>query len=300
MYHLADVFPKLRNVKFPFSRDQFVLLFVAANEIILGVDIFLAHSISGTIVPNEWIPIIFGPVAGVILLVAGAIALRRRKLATTLGTIVFFSSIFVGVLGSYFHIRRAFLMDATLLTNFDLNLLVWAPPLLGPLSFAGIAILGMFAVLKEEETDSGVLLLPQGKKLRLPLSKTNVYFILVSLGILTTLISSVLDHARTGFENPWLWLPTGIGVFAIVASFILADEQDDPRSESIVAVVAMALMILVGVLGFFFHIQTDLTANFDIVQERFLRGAPFLAPLLYCNMGLIGLMVMLDPEESTK
>lgn len=298
MYHLADVFPKLRNVKFPLSRDQFVLLFVAANEIILGVDIFLAHSISGTIVPNEWIPIIFGPVAGILLLVAGAIALRRRNLATILGSIVFFTSIFVGVLGSYFHVRRAFLMDASLLTNLDLNLLVWAPPLLGPLSFTGIGILGMVAVMKEEVTDSGVLLFYRGKKLRLPLSKTNVYLILVSLGILATLISSVLDHARTGFENPWLWLPTAIGVFAIIASFILADEQDDPRSESIVTVIAMVLLILVGTIGFFLHIQTDLTANFEIVQERFLRGAPFLAPLLYCNMGLIGLMVMLDPEEN--
>lgn len=298
MYHLADVFPKLRNVKFPLSRDQFVLLFVAANEIILGVDIFLAHSISGTIVPNEWIPIIFGPVAGILLLVAGAIALRRRNLATILGSIVFFASIFVGVLGSYFHVRRAFLMDASLLTNLDLNLLVWAPPLFGPLSFTGIGILGMIAVMKEEVTDSGVLLFYRGKKLRLPLSKTNVYLILVSLGILATLISSVLDHARTGFENPWLWLPTAIGVFAIIASFILADEQDDPRSESIVTVIAMVLLIFVGTIGFFLHIQTDLTANFEIVQERFLRGAPFLAPLLYCNMGLIGLMVMLDPEEN--
>ena len=47
----------------------------AMNLILLGLDTYLAHSISGTIRPGEWIPIIFGPVAGVLLLVAGLIAI---------------------------------------------------------------------------------------------------------------------------------------------------------------------------------------------------------------------------------
>jgi hypothetical protein len=34
------------------------------------------------------------------------------------------------------------------------------------------------------------------------------------------------------------------------------------------------------------------------VQERFVRGAPFLAPMLYANMGAIGLLALLDPQES--
>ena len=27
------------------------------------------------------------------------------------------------------------------------------------------------------------------------------------------LLSSTLDHARTGFTNPWLWIPLAAGVF---------------------------------------------------------------------------------------
>ena len=81
MYHLVTIFPPVRRVRLPVSRDQLMLLMAAINLIFLGIDIYLAHSISGTIVPNEWIPIIFGPVAGILLLVAGLLATRRRPLA---------------------------------------------------------------------------------------------------------------------------------------------------------------------------------------------------------------------------
>lgn len=64
MYHLATLAPPVARFRLPFSRDQLMLLLAAVNEIFLGIDIFLAHSISGTIVPYEWIPIIYGPVAG--------------------------------------------------------------------------------------------------------------------------------------------------------------------------------------------------------------------------------------------
>ncbi len=54
MHHLAAVFPPLNRIRrLPVSRDQLILLMVAVNEIFLGIDIYLAHSISGTIVPNE-------------------------------------------------------------------------------------------------------------------------------------------------------------------------------------------------------------------------------------------------------
>ena len=69
MYHLATLAPPVTRIRLPFSRDQLMLLLAAVNEIFLGIDIYLAHSISGTIVPYEWIPIIYGPVAGAVLVV---------------------------------------------------------------------------------------------------------------------------------------------------------------------------------------------------------------------------------------
>jgi len=106
MYYLAELFPSLRKIKLPLSRDQLMLLLAAINEIFLGLDIYLAHNLSGTIVPYEWIPILFGPLAGLTLLAAGLIAIKRRPLATLIANIVLIASIVIGLLGSYFHIRR--------------------------------------------------------------------------------------------------------------------------------------------------------------------------------------------------
>jgi hypothetical protein len=61
----------------------------------------------------------------------------------------------------------------------------------------------------------------------------------------------------------------------------------------------MLLMILVGVIGSGLHISQNLTTQGVFVGERFLRGAPFLAPLLFANIGAIGLIALLDPAENS-
>jgi hypothetical protein len=50
-------------------------------------------------------------------------------------------------------------------------------------------------------------------------------------------------------------------------------------------------------IGAVLHIGANLIAQGTIVAERFLRGAPVLAPLLFSNGGLLGLIVLLDPHE---
>jgi hypothetical protein len=106
------------------GRDQLMMLMAAVNEFFLGVDIYLAHSISGTIVPNEWIPIVFGPSAAVVLLLAGAMAVRRRGAATILASLVLVASIGVGLLGAYFHFIRAILPTAAPGDRVSLDLIV--------------------------------------------------------------------------------------------------------------------------------------------------------------------------------
>ena len=79
--------------------------------------------------------------------------------------------------------------------------------------FSLVGWMGISASWIESPPDSGHLQLLGNRTLTLPFSKTRAYFIMISLGILATLISSVLDHARTGFSNPWLWLPLGLAFF---------------------------------------------------------------------------------------
>ncbi len=297
MYHLATIFPPIQRVRLPLSRDQLMLLMAAINEIFLGIDIYLAHGMNGTIVPNEWIPIIFGPIAGALLLAAGLIATRRRPLATMIANLVLFSSIGVGLLGAYFHLIRAILPTAPFSERVTVNLLVWAPPILGPLTFSLAGVLGISAAWIENPPDSGVLTLLGGYRLRLPFSKTRAYCFWVGLGSLATVISSVLDHARTDFENPWLWVPTAAGVFGTVVAVSLGVIHRPSRGDLITYTGAMLLLILVGLAGLLLHINENLIAQGTIVGERFLRGAPFLAPLLFSNMGMLGLITLLNPAE---
>ncbi|HEY64491.1 MAG TPA: hypothetical protein G4O02_07950 [Caldilineae bacterium] len=298
MYHLATVIPRLRSARrLLLTRDQWMLLMAAINELFLGLDTYLAHKISGTIRPYEWIPIIFGTVAGVLLLLAGLLALRRRSLATVIATLVLASSIVVGLLGAYFHLVRIVLPNAPPGQRVFLDLFVWGPPILGPLTFALVGVLGISAAWIEDPPDSGVLVLIRGWRLHLPYSKTCAYFFWVSLGTLATVISSVLDHARTGFENPWLWVPTVAGIFGTAVAFALGAIERPTRADLLTYVAAMLLLIAVGVIGAVLHISANLVAGYAIVPERFIRGAPFLAPLLFSNMGALGLIALMDPSE---
>ena len=299
MYHLATMAPPIQRIKIPLSRDQIMLLMAAINEIFLGIDIYLAHSISGTIVPYEWIPIIFGPVAGAVLLVAGLIAIKQRPTATILATLVLLGSIAVGLLGAYFHLDRATLPAGPEGERLTVRLLVWGPPVLGPLMFAMTGLLGISAAWVEDPPDSGRLRLLGGRTLRLPLPKTRAYFLIVSLGCLATVLSAVLDHARTGYENGWLWIPTVAGVFATVVAATMGAIERPTRSDLWIYTAAMLFMVVTGLVGAVLHVNDNLTSRGVFVAERFIRGAPFLGPLLFTNLGSLGLFVLLDPRSET-
>jgi ethanolamine transporter EutH len=59
----------------------------------------------------------------------------------------------------------------------------------------------------------------------------------------------------------------------------------------------MILMIVVGLIGAVLHVNTNLVGQGEIVVERFVRGSPLLGPLLYANVGMLGLVALLDPAE---
>lgn len=298
MYYLAILFPFLRGKKLlPLSRDQLMLLMAAINLLFLAIDIYLAHNLNGTIRPREWIPIIFGLSAGILLLAAGLVAFRWRRAASVTASIVLVTSIIVGLLGAYFHVVRAIRPAAPLGERITIPLLVWAPPIVGPLIFSLVGLWGVSAAWIEDPADSGALRFLGNTRVRLPFSKTRAYLFMVSLGTLATLLSSVLDHGRAQFDNPWLWPPIVVGVFCTVVTFGLALIDRPTRVDVGVYFTAMALLIVIGLIGFFLHIQFDLTSQNAIVPERFLRGAPFLAPMLFANMGLVGLISILNPAE---
>ena len=299
--YLATVCPPLRRVHLPISRDRAMFLLVALNELMLGLESFLAHAVSGTIRPNELIPIVFGPVAAVLLVIAVSIAGRRRAAGrwrvagATISVATLLASVLVGLLGTGFHLVRALMPAAPRGAQLSILRLIWSPPLLAPLFFALVGVLGLAAAWPERGLESGMLVLPAGRRLRLPCSKTRLYFLLASLGILTADVSSVLDHARTDFSNPWLWVATGVGTFGAVVALTLALIARPARSDLTTYTVAMLGLIVTGLLGFYLHVRTDLLESTVLVLERFIRQAPIVAPMSFANAALIGLLALLDP-----
>jgi hypothetical protein len=297
MYLLAEMVPAVRRIRVPVSRDKAMMLLLAVMQIGMGIEAFTGHEMSGTIVPNEWIPIIYGPLAGLILVVAGLIARRHATTGQLVAAGVFVTSIAVGLLGAFFHLRRATAWAAPPGQRFSLDLLIWAPPVIAPLMFALIGVLGLSSVWAEEPAGSGLLWLWGKHRLQLPLSKTRAFFLWVGLAMLATVVSSVLDHARASFQNPWLWVPTMVGIFGTAVTIALGAIHVPRRNDLFVYAGALALMIAIGPVGAWLHIQNDLTAGGVVVVERLLRGAPVMAPLLFSNMGLLGAIVLLDPRE---
>ena len=298
MSHLTLIFPRAQPLqKLPLTRDQLMLLIAAISEIFTGVDIFLAHNISGSVTPTEWIPIIFGIIAGGLLLLTGLLAFRNRPLATIIANLVFLGSIAIGLLGTYFHLQRAGLVGTTLAEGRAVNALIWAPPFLGPAFFILIGVLGISAAWIETPTESGRLRLLGNAHIQMPYSKTRAYFLIVGLFCLFTTISSVMDHSRLNLENRWVWLPLMVGIFGTVVAITLGFIEKPTRTDLTTYLVAMAMLLLIGGIGFMLHVGTNLIAQNSIVIERFIRGSPLLAPLLFANVGLLGLIVLLNPAE---
>jgi hypothetical protein len=291
--YLATIFPPLRRLKLPLSRDTAALLFVAANLLMLSMETALAHSISGTIRPNEWIPILFSPPAGLWILAALWISRRHPSLGRRLTLIPLWSSIVVGILGTWFHLARGILLQGAPGQQVTLSRLIWSPPLLAPPAYVLIGAIGLVALWPVEAPGSTRF---RGLKgwTEMPFTKSQLYFMLASLGILIAASSSVMDHARTGFVNPWLWAPTLGGTFGAVVAFFLGTQAHPTRADLITYTAAIGLQLILGPTGLLLHILSDLGPDNAIIIERFIRQAPLMAPMLFADMGLLGLIALLD------
>src|SRR5690606_4619709 len=114
---------------------------------------------------------------------------------------------------------------------------------------------------------------------------------------LSTLLSSVLDHARTQFANAWLWIPTLVSVFATIVGFHITMLERPHRYHVAFFVAIVMLLLGNGLTGTVLHVDDSLTSRNQFVAERFIRGAPIMAPMLFANIGAFGLLILLDPRS---
>lgn len=291
--------PGIGEFAFRVSRNDALLLLVAVTEIGMGLETFLAHLISGSIKFGEAIPVIFGPAAGIALLIGIFLRYRtdRGRLSTLLILAVAAASIGVGVIGTAFHWARVVPPNNVSLGALRWEWMIYAPPVAGPMAFAGVGLLAIFALLEDTRPESGQLTLPGFFTFSTPITQTRQFFLLVALGIYAATLSAFLDHGRTEFEQFWVWIPVVAGLFGAVATTLMAVYEKHTESDYLIFFWIMVIQILMGVLGMGLHINADLPeGGSGIVIERFIRGAPVMAPMLFAIVGAFGLVTMIDAE----
>ena len=291
--------PGIGQFHLPLSRNDLLLALVAFTEIGTGLETYLAHLISGGVKPAETIPVIFGPSAGAVLLFALFLRIRQGvKLQSTLLVMgVAAASIFVGVLGTAFHWARAVPPASIGSQALQWDWIIYAPPVLGPLAFAGIGVLAIIALLEDTKPETGKLTLPGVFTVDTPMAQTRQFLWLVAFGLYAATLSSFLDHGRTEFENVFVWIPTVLGLFGSVTTTLMAIYERHTTADYFIFFWTMVVMVLLGVLGLGLHINYDLPETGQgIVLERFIRGAPVMAPMLFAIMGSFGIITMIDAD----
>lgn len=295
--------PGIGTIHLPLTRNDLLLLLVALTEFGLGVETFLAHLISGGIRPEESIPIFSGPLAGLIMLVALALRVRNRQRPLLPSLLVVGAggySVVVGVLGTAFHWSRALPPINLAAPVFNWDWIIYAPPVAGPLSFAGVGLLAIIALLEDTTPETGRLTLPGLVTFQTPLPQTSQFLWLVAFGLYAATLSSLLDHARTSFTNPFVWTPVVLGVFASVVTTLLALYERRTERDFFIFFWTMLLMVGLGVLGLGLHINADLPeGEAGLVLERFIRGAPVMAPMLFAIMGAFGIFAIINADTTT-
>jgi len=273
--------------------QRLVLLFVAINFLFLAGDVFLAHGYNRLYfrLAYEWIPVIASPAAGMAALWLALRNCPRWTCVTThlLGMAMMF---LVGVVGFVMHLLSA--MGVT--QQLTWPGLVFAAPVIAPLSFAGVALVGIVAAAREDPGRLGRLQL-LGGRLVAPFSQQQHLHLLNGLGLLGATLLAVIDHSQGDWTNILVWTPVVGGFFLTGLTLHHAALRQPRPIEKLVYFWAMMLAILIGLTGFAAHVWHDLAGTGQFSLERLLKDAPPFAPLLFANMGLLGLLALIEPGE---
>lgn len=284
IFHLAEM-------KLPMAKNRLLLIFVGINLMFTGFDVVLAHSINDYIPVYEWIPIIYFPFGALSCLMI-AFQSQPKKWTALIHIALMLIGILVGVIGTAFH-GYAVLNPAGYLTW---AWVVFGSPILAPLAFAGISLLGLYAVTEEVNNKPGMLKVPGLGIVKAPISRDKHFLWLVGLGFAASAVTSIIDHAQYGYSF-YKMIAIVYGLFAASVVLYLAVAKKWAKGDELVYVWTMVAAVFVGVLGFGFHLSADLAGTGAISLERILAFAPILAPLLFCDLGMLGLLVVAEESK---
>ncbi len=283
IFHLA-------NIKLPMAKNRLLLVFVGINLMFTGIDVALAHSINSYVPVYEWIPIIYFPFGALSCILAG-LQTQPKKWTALIHIALMLIGIIIGVLGTAFHAYAVLNPEGYLTWAW----IVFGSPILAPMAFAGISLLGLYAVTEEINNEPGMLKISGLGTFKAPISRDRHFLWLVGLGFAASTITSIIDHAQYGYTF-YKMIPIIFGLFASSVVIYLAVSKEWTKGDENVFLWTMICAVIVGVLGFGFHLSSDLAGTGTLSLERILAFAPVLAPLLFSDLGMLGLLVV--AEES--
>lgn len=244
-------------------------LFVIANIGFLTFDIYLAHSVNQFRRAPEYIPLYFSSAAPALLILALALRNRWPAVWKDLGYFVGWLSILIGLTGVVLHLQSSFFYERTIRS------LTYSAPFAAPLAYTGLGFLLVMNRMVDPESiewAQWVQLFTLG-------------------GFLGNFVFSLSDHAGNGFFNPLEWVP--VVASAIAVGFLVVPIVERV-SRSFLRLTAAILLLeaVVGIWGFALHALGNLKGPSIHAFENFVYGAPPLAPLLFPNLVMLGLIAL--------
>ena len=246
--------------------------FVLSNYAFLILDVSLAHAVNRFRHGAEWIPVGFSVVA--VLVLAPALVLRVRErggaFAHRAGLVIGYVSIAVGLAGVVYH------LDSQFFSQWTIQSLVYTAPFAAPVAYAG---LGFLLVVNRTVLGGDA-----------EWSQWVVFFAVG--GFMGNFVLSLCDHAMNGFFHATEWLP--VFASALAVGFLGVALVEQHRSFLRIAVAVLALQIVVGGVGFYFHLVADINGLSSNLFENFIHGAPVFAPLLFVDLVLLAMIGLWD------
>jgi len=251
------------------DRAYLLELFAAGNMAFLALDIYIAHLANAFANPLEWIPVVFSSL-GALLLVPGLLGKRafRNGAGRSLGMVVGWASVGLGLAGMVLHLKSGFFAEQTL------QHLVYSAPFVAPLAYTAVGLmLLMNRLVDPESVEWGwwVVFLTMG-------------------GFANNMGLSMLDHAQNGFFDWHEWIGVAAAAYASAFLLLVLVWPADARLRRWTAVV-LVLQIVVGIVGAGLHLVADLAPGVEAdLASRLIWGAPVFAPLLFVDVALLGFL----------
>jgi hypothetical protein len=252
------------------ARPQiWIEVFAILNIGFLTFDIFLAHSVNQFRNRAECVPLIFSATAPIVLIFALAVRYRWPAVWKDFGYLVGWAAILVGLTGVILHLESHFFYERTLRS------LTYSAPFAAPLAYTGLGFLIIMNRMVDPETlewAQWVLLFDMG-------------------GFVGNFIFSLADHAGNGFFNPVEWVP--VAASAIAIGFLIVPLLM-PVSRPYIDLCAAILLLeaAVGLWGFVLHASGNLRGPSIHPFDNFIYGAPPMAPLLFPNLMVLGMIAL--------